>query len=122
MNGEPTKELGLWGEAQTAKELKRRGYRILETRWRCRQGELDLIAADHTYICFVEVKLRKNDRFAPARAFVTRSKLQKIRAAALLYLAGHPTDLQPRFDVAEVYAPEGTGTRDPEIHYLENVF
>ena len=94
----------------------------METRWRCRFGELDLVAERGGYLCFVEVKLRKNDAFAPARAFVTVTKQHKLKITAEYYLAEHPTELQPRFDVAEVYAPQGRHTRAPEILYWENAF
>ena len=70
----------------------------------------------------MEVKLRKNTRFAQAREAVDARKQEKLRVTAQYYLAKNPTDLQPRFDVAEVYAPEGTATRAPEIIYIENAF
>ena len=70
----------------------------------------------------MEVKLRKTSGFAPARAFVTAEKQRKLRLTAELYLLEHPTDLQPRFDVAEVYAPQGMETAHPEINYIENAF
>ena len=113
---------GRWGEVQVAQWLQRHRYRLLASNWRCRFGEIDLIATDGKYICFTEVKLRKNADFAQAREFVNRSKQQRIRTTAQLYLAQHPTDLQPRFDVAEVYAPQGEHTLRPEIIYLENAF
>ena len=90
--------------------------------WRCRFGEIDLIAENDKYIIFTEVKLRKSAAFAPARAFVDRGKQERVRTAAQLYLLEHPTALQPRFDVAEVYAPAGTATREPEINYIEDAF
>ena len=46
----------------------------------------------------------------------------RLRATAQLYLAQRPTDLQPRFDVAEVYAPQGMETPAPRIGYIENAF
>ena len=49
-------------------------------------------------------------------------KQQRLRTTAELWLSENPTALQPRFDVAEVYAPEGLQTRRPEIHYLEDAF
>ena len=113
---------GRWGEVQVAQWLRQHHYRLLASNWRCRFGEIDLIATDGKYICFTEVKLRKNADFAQAREFVNRSKQQRIRTTAQLYLAQHPTDLQPRFDVAEVYAPQGEQTLRPEIIYLENAF
>lgn len=114
--------LGRWGEALTAEELRCRGYRVVAANWRCRFGEIDLIAENEQYICFTEVKLRKDDLFAPARAFVDQRKQTRLRTSAQLYLAGHPTDLQPRFDVAEVYAPEGLATERPRLHYIEDAF
>jgi len=114
--------LGRWGEAQVADWLRSRGYRVIDANWRCRFGEVDLISVYEKYICFTEVKLRKNADFAQAREFVDRRKQEKVRTAASLYLSTKPTSLQPRFDVAEVYAPEGTDTKQPEIHYIENAF
>ena len=122
MRGDTPAVLGLWGEDQAAAYLKKLGGTIVETRWRCRFGELDLVAKRGGYLCFVEVKLRKSAAFAPARAFVTASKQQKLRTAAMCYLTQHPTKLQPRFDVVEVYAPLGRNTREPEILYWENAF
>ena len=114
--------LGRWGETLVSEDLRKKGCTILAAGWRCRFGEIDLIVSDGKYLRFVEVKLRKNDRFAQAREFVDVRKQGRLRLAAQFYLAENPTDLQPRFDVAEVYAPEGTATRKPEIIYIENAF
>lgn len=122
MSGGEARLLGRWGEALVAQDLRRRGFQILAAGFRCRFGEIDLIAADDKYLIFTEVKLRKDDRFAPARAFVDGGKQRRLRATAEYYLAAHPTGLQPRFDVAEVYAPRGTQTPSPRIVYIENAF
>lgn len=122
MTGGDRRLLGRWGESQTADWLRARGWRVVAAGWRCRFGEIDLVAENDKYIIFTEVKLRKNAAFAPARAFVDRGKQERIRTSAQLYLLEHPTELQPRFDVAEVYAPEGTATRKPEINYIEGAF
>ena len=114
--------LGRWGETLVAEDLRKKGCTILAAGWRCRFGEIDLIVSDGKYLRFVEVKLRKNDRFAQAREFVDVRKQGRLRLAAQFYLAENPTDLQPRFDVAEVYAPGGAATRKPEIIYIENAF
>lgn len=121
MTGDKTL-LGRWGEAWTAQWMSRRGYRLVDRNWRCRFGEIDLIATNGRYICFTEVKLRKGRDFAQAREFVDHRKQERLRSAASLYLAQNPTSLQPRFDVAELYAPQGTRTRRPELCYLENAF
>lgn len=100
-------ELGRWGEERAAAYLRRRGYRILETNFRCRQGEIDIIASRGAYLAFVEVKLRRDAAFAQAREFVTEAKQRRIYAAAEMWLSLHQTELQPRFDVMEIYAPRG---------------
>lgn len=122
MGGENKRLLGRWGEELVAGDLRKKGCRILAAGWSCRMGEIDLIASDGSYLRFVEVKLRKDARFAQAREAVDARKQERLRVSAQLYLAQNPTDLQPRFDVAEVYAPEGMETRDPEIVYWENAF
>lgn len=122
MSGEDVRLLGRWGEAQVAEDLRRRGWTVLAANYRCRFGEVDLIAQNREYLIFVEVKLRKDDRFAPARAFVTEEKQRKLRSTAEFFLAGYKTKRQPRFDVAEVYAPQGIRTGKPAITYIENAF
>ena len=110
MSGGESRLLGRWGEALAAEELRRRGCRLVEAGWRCRFGEVDLIAEEGPFLCFVEVKLRKDGRVAQAREFVDRRKPE------------HPTQLQPRFDVVEIYAPQGLATRAPEIYVIPDAF
>lgn len=122
MSGGERRLLGRWGEALAAEELRRRGYRVVAAGWQCRFGEIDLIAENSKYISFTEVKLRKDDRVAQAREFVDRRKQERLRTSAQLYLVENPTHLQPRFDVMEVYAPEGIQTKRPKLIFLENAF
>ena len=114
--------LGKWGEALVAEDLRARGWTVVGAGYRCRLGEIDLIATSGKYIAFTEVKLRKNDAYGAAGEAVTARKRERLRAAAQLYLVEHPTQLQPRFDVAEVYAPQGLETKKPTITYIENAF
>ena len=72
MNGGGARLLGRWGEAVAAEDLRRKGWRLVAAGWQCRFGEIDLIAENSKYITFIEVKLRKNADFAPARAAVDR--------------------------------------------------
>ena len=88
----------------------------------CRLGEIDLIAESRNYIVFVEVKLRRDDSFAAAREFVTAAKQNRIRKTALLWLSQNPTEKQPRFDVIEIYAPEGEKSKQLRINHIENAF
>ncbi len=122
MSGGEAKLLGRWGEERVAEYLRKRGYRIVAAGYRCRFGEIDLITENERYITFTEVKLRKDDSFAPGRVAVDRRKQGRLRTTAEWYLAVHPTLLQPRFDVAEVYAPLGTATQRPHIVYIEDAF
>ena len=122
MSGERSRRLGRWGEALAAEYLRNKGFRVVGANWSCRFGEIDLIVEDGIYLCFVEVKLRKSAAYGRAAAFVDRRKQDKLRTAATLYLSRRPTQLQPRFDVVEVYAPQGENTVKPEIFHLENAF
>ena len=117
-----TRLLGSFGEALCAEKLRKKGYRILGMNYRTRLGEIDVIAADRRFVVFVEVKLRQDDSFAKAREFVTRAKQARIIAVAQEWLQQNPTNLQPRFDVAEIYATQGTQTPDPVFRYWENAF
>lgn len=114
--------IGAWGEERAAGYLRLHGWRIEERNYACRFGEIDLIAVRRGVISFVEVKTRKDASHGEAREFVTAYKQQRLRATASLYLAEHETELQPRFDVIEIYAPKGTETRFPKIVHIENAF
>lgn len=113
---------GSWGEALAAEFLRAKGYKIAGCGYRCKFGEIDLIAEDGGYLVFVEVKLRKNKNFASASDYVDRRKQDRIRVSASLYLSHNPTQLQPRFDVIEIYAPQGHVTAQPKIHHMEDAF
>ena len=114
--------LGSWGEALAADYLRKKRYRIVASGYRCRFGEIDLIVKDRKHLVFVEVKLRKSDQFATAREFVDHRKQERIRTTAAIFLSEFPTELQPRFDVIEIYAPEGIATQYPQIYHLEDAF
>ena len=114
--------LGGWGEALAAEYLRKKRYEIVAQGWRCKFGEIDLIVKNRKYLAFVEVKLRKSDRFAAAMEYVDRRKQDRLRMTASLYLSRNETKLQPRFDVIEIYAPDGMDTANPEIIHLEDAF
>ena len=120
--GGEARALGQWGEALVAEDLRKKGWTIAAVNFRCRMGELDIVAENGRYLAFLEVKLRKNARFGAACEAVTASKQRKLLAAAQYYLMTHPTKLQPRFDVAEVYAPRDVRKENPDINYIENAF
>ena len=117
-----SKLTGAWGEALAAEYLRKKRYSIVAAGYRCRFGEIDIIAQNREYLAFVEVKLRKNDKFARASAYVDGYKQDRIRMTASMFLSEHPTALQPRFDVIEIYAPEGMDTICPKIIHMEDAF
>lgn len=114
--------VGAWGESKAAEYLHKKRFKLLAKNFKCRFGEIDLIVSDRRYLVFVEVKLRKSANFARASEYVDYYKQNRLRVTAEFYLAQNPTTLQPRFDVVEIYAPDGVGTIDPQIIHMEDAF
>lgn len=115
------KELGHWGERRAAAYLRWHGYRIVGMNYARRGGEIDIIARKRQFIVFVEVKLRKNADFAEAREFVNRAKQKRVMSTAQLWLMENDCELQPRFDVIEIYAPNGAEGKI-DICHIEDAF
>lgn len=113
---------GAWGENLAADYLRKHHYKVIAAHFVSRFGEIDLIAQNRKYLVFVEVKLRKNADFAAAREYVDRRKQDKIRISASIYLSLYPNKRQPRFDVLEIYCPQGRATEYPEINHIEGAF
>ena len=116
-----TKLLGREGEARAAEYLRKKGYEIIGMNYKTRFGEIDLIAEDKRHIVFVEVKLRRDARFAEAREFVDRRKIERIKTTAEIWLSQNETEKRARFDVIEIYFSEG-GAEKEEIIHLEDAF
>ena len=114
--------IGAWGESLAAEYLRKKKYTLVAQGFHCRFGEIDLIVSNKDYLVFVEVKLRKSDAFAQGREFVDFYKQKRLRTTAAFYLSGQDTKLQPRFDVVEIYAPQGVATVDPKIIHIEGAF
>lgn len=115
------KACGDRGEAAVAEWLAKRGCVIVERQYRCRWGEIDLIArTSRGVLCFVEVKTRSRRAVAPPREAVTASKQRKLRTAASWYLAQTGLDCPCRFDVAEVFPADAGGRR--QINYIISAF
>ena len=114
--------VGAWGESLAAAYLQKKKYIVVAAGFRCRYGEIDIIARNKKYLVFCEVKLRRSDKFAAAKEFVDIHKQERLRTTAEFYLSAYPTELQPRFDVIEIYAPEGIETQKPKIIHLEDAF
>ncbi len=117
-----SKLTGSWGEALAAEYLRKKHYKLVAAGYHSRFGEIDLIVRDRRSLVFVEVKLRKTADFAKAMEYVDRRKQDRIRVTASIYLSENPTKLQPRFDIIEIYAPEGMQTQAPDIRHMEDAF
>lgn len=109
---------GAMGEVVAARFLRSKGYTILSSNYRCRQGEIDIIAALGDYIIFAEVKTRgQNSPYSPREA-VTMQKQRRLIQTASIYLSKYPTALQPRFDVIEVVTTSDSAFKVVEVNHV----
>ena len=109
---------GALGEDEAVRLLKARGYKILERNYRIRGGEIDIIARDGEYICFVEVKLRKNNNYGAPGEFITYKKREKLIKTATLYAQRKHLENAPmRFDAVLINAENLNNKL--KVHYSE---
>jgi putative endonuclease len=114
------RELGDAGEALVAEWYASAGYAVLERNWRCREGELDLVAAAPSVLVFCEVKTRRSHAFGQPFEAVTAAKQRRIRGLAARWLAERGVRApRLRFDVASVTAPPGAV---PTVDVIEGAF
>ncbi len=113
-------EIGAHGEQLAVEHLQRLGLRIVARNWRCRYGELDVIAAEGAdTLVFVEVKTRTGDGFGGVAEAVTPQKVRRIRRLAGLWLAGQESGWsQIRIDVIGVRLGR---CRTPEVTHVRGV-
>ena len=114
-------EIGALGEQLAVDHLTSLGLRVLTRNWRCRYGELDVIAADDAarIVVFIEVKTRTGDQFGGVSQAVTPTKMRRLRRLAGLWLAAqHGSWAAVRIDVIGVRIGR---SRAPEITHLEGV-
>lgn len=83
------KQLGALGEKLALDYLRKRGYHILETNFRCREGEIDIIARDKEYLVFIEVRTRTGSDFGTPEESVGIAKREKLVSLAFAYLQDH---------------------------------
>lgn len=116
-------DTGRLGEEAAADFLRSKGYTIAEKNYRCRYGEIDIIAQSDNYIVFAEVKTRPKNSMLLPREAVDAKKQAKIIMAAEMYLSCHDIGtLQPRFDVIEVTTLPGKEFKIVKINHIENAF
>ena len=113
---------GAAGEILAARYLTDNGYTLLSTNFHSRFGEIDIIASKDGFLVFAEVKARGADALYTPREAVTAAKQQKLVRTALCYCQADPTDLQPRFDVIEVFLDEKHPMKAKKIEHIENAF
>lgn len=111
---ENKRETGTRKEELAADFLTRRGVKILERNFRCRQGEIDLIGMDGQYLVFVEVKYRKTARNGMPAEAIGHIKQQRIRYTAQFYLYSrhYREDMPCRFDVVSILGDQINWIRD----------
>jgi len=115
------KDIGTLGEELSETYLKNLGYKILDKNFRCKCGEIDLIAMSKGYICFIEVKTRYGLKFGLPAESVTLSKQHKIYKTAQVYiLMKNIVNFDFRFDVIEVLL--NNANNDFLINHIEDAF
>lgn len=111
--------LGKLAELKACEYLEKKKYKLIDVNYSSRFGEIDLIMQKGKYICFIEVKMRNNKSIASPMEFVDGNKQQKIISTAEIFLAHNNLNLQPRFDIVEVFAENNI---IKSIKHLENAF
>lgn len=112
---------GVNGETIATKFLVKKGYDIVALNYRSRYGEVDIIAEKDEYIVFAEVKSRSEKALYEPREAVTKQKQRKIITTAMQYLSAVGTELQPRFDVIEVFISKNP-FKKTKVKHIENAF
>jgi len=111
--------VGREGEQIAESFLKKKGYRMVERNYRCRVGEVDLIALDRRVIVFVEVKARNDGSFGSPLESVHPRKQKRMTKAALFFLTEHKLHHRDaRFDVVGI----SFAGREPMVEHIENAF
>lgn len=122
--GVNTRKLGADGEKKAVQYLLENEYEILKTNYRVgRLGEIDIIARDAEYICFIEVKTRRSDTCGSPGESVTTAKQRKIHQIAAIYLSNTGTTYKcVRFDVIEILLTKDTKSIIKSINHIKDAF
>jgi putative endonuclease len=113
-------ELGRRGEDEAVRYLEQRGLVVLSRNWRCRDGELDVVATDADRLVVCEVKTRSGTRFGEPAEAVTSRKAATIRRVTQAWLAAHQVPwVEIRFDVVAVVMEPG---RPATLRHYEAAF
>ena len=112
--------LGRWGEDLAVRHLHAQGLEVVDRNWRCRDGELDIVARDGRCLVFVEVKARSGTGYGEPAEAVSPRKARRIHALAAKWLAEHRPEgrWDVRFDVVSVLRTRGL----PQVLHLRGAF
>lgn len=114
-------KLGNFGEKQAARYLRTRNYKILQQNYRCRYGEIDIIAKDtENTLVFIEVKTRSSEKYGRGMESVTSKKQQRLKKTSLYFLQKNKIFFEGlRFDVIDILKKQG---KPPKILHIKNAF
>jgi putative endonuclease len=119
-NTGPNQRTGLQGEELAVGFLVKKGYTVLERNYRCKGGEVDIVARDGKTVVFVEVKTRRTLSYGVPQLAVTSFKQRQIMKASLTWISSHRSHETPaRFDVIAITL-QSSG--DPSIEHIQNAF
>lgn len=115
------RDIGRIGEQLARSHLEAKGYRIIASNYRCRWGEVDLVAGDGPVWVFVEVRTRRRDTYGSPEESITPDKVRRLTLTAQHYLAEHApaADVQWRIDLVAVRL--GRGGRVLSVRHLPNI-
>jgi putative endonuclease len=113
------KDTGILGEKLAKDFLKKRGYHIIETNYRCPQGEIDIIAKHKDSLVFIEVRAKKSSEFGSPEESITPIKRERMRATAAYYQQTH-SKLPPQWRIDVVAIELKQNGKPSRIELIEN--
>lgn len=116
-------DIGKWGEVMAAEYLRKKGYTIRDTNWRCGHRDIDIVALDENLqtVVFVEVKTRSANYVQRPEEAVNREKIRNIGLAANAYVKLNRISRELRFDIVTVVGSEN-GSEPPIVEHWEDAF
>ncbi len=118
------KDFGTSGEKRAIEYLKSNGYNIIATNYRYgRLGEIDIIAYDGNYLCFIEVKTRSSLSYGTPAEAVTKAKQNRIKKLAQIYVSQNSLfEADIRFDIIEIFIAKDIKAPVSNINLIKNAF
>jgi putative endonuclease len=116
------KNKGLFYERQAEEYLTQQGLTLLEKNYHCRYGEIDLVMLDTQYLCFIEVKYRKNNAFGGTAYSIPASKQRKIIQTALHFISRKKQYQQHPYRFDAVFIQQADKLRSTQIEWIQSAF